>query len=91
MTLVAFDALRFVQTLRTRAHMSQEQAEGIAEAFAQATTDQLATKIDIAHLQAQIRETELRLEKLMLEHFIKTGAMLFALGGVLIAVRFFAH
>jgi hypothetical protein len=59
---VAFDTLKFAQTLRDKAKFTPEQAEGLSEAFAQASADQLATKADIADLRADLRETELRLE-----------------------------
>jgi hypothetical protein len=44
MSAVAFDTLKFAQTLRDRAKLTPEQAEGIASAFAEATGDQLVTK-----------------------------------------------
>ena len=66
MSAVAFDTLKFAQTLRDKAKFSPEQAEGLAEAFSQASADQLATKSDIAELRsdfrADLREVELRLE-----------------------------
>ena len=55
MSAVAFDTLKFAQTLRDKAHVPQDQAEGMAEAFAEATGQQIATKSDLT-------ETELRLE-----------------------------
>ncbi|KMO17387.1 hypothetical protein [Methylobacterium platani] len=73
MTAVAFDTLRFVRTLRDKAKMSPEQAEGLAEAVAEAIQGDLATKSDIKTLKSDIetlkittrsdlREAELRLE-----------------------------
>ncbi|UHC16527.1 DUF1640 domain-containing protein [Methylobacterium currus] len=73
MTAVAFDILRFVRTLRDKAKMSPEQAEGLAEAIAEAIQADLATKSDIESLKTDIetlkittrsdpREAELRLE-----------------------------
>ncbi len=77
MAAVAFDTLKFAQTLREKAKFSPEQAEGLAEAFAHASADQLATKGDVADLRsdvkadianlrseikADLRELELRLE-----------------------------
>ncbi len=59
---VAFDTLKFAQTLREKAKFTPEQAEGLSEAFAQASADQLATKSDIADLRSDLRATELRLE-----------------------------
>jgi hypothetical protein len=63
---VAFDTLNFAQTLRDKAKFTPEQAEGLSEAFAQASADQLATKADITGLRSDfrsdLREAELRLE-----------------------------
>ena len=50
----AFDTLKFAQTLRDKAKLSPEQAEGISQAFAEATSDQLATKADISDVGAEI-------------------------------------
>lgn len=55
MSAVAFDTLKFAQTLRDKAHVPQDQAEGMAAAFAEATGQQIATKSDL-------KETELRLD-----------------------------
>ncbi len=54
MSTVTFDTLKFAQTLRDKAGVAQAQAEGIAQAFADATGEQIATKTDL-------KETELRL------------------------------
>ena len=62
MSAVAFDTLKFAQTLRDKAKFTPEQAEGLSEAFAQASADQLATKTDITELRTDLRATELRLE-----------------------------
>jgi hypothetical protein len=63
---VAFDTLKFAQALRDKAKFTPEQAEGLSEAFAQASADQLATKADITGLRSDfrsdLREAELRLE-----------------------------
>ena len=58
MSAVAFDTLKFAQTLRDKAKFSPEQAEGPSEAFAQASADQLATKSDIAELRTDL-ETDI--------------------------------
>jgi hypothetical protein len=50
MSVVAFDTLKFAQTLRNKAKLTSEQAEGISEAFADAVSDQIATKADLANL-----------------------------------------
>ena len=66
MTAVAFDTLRFVRTLREKAKMSPEQAEGLADAVSEAIQNDLATKTDVEALRlstkADLREAELRLE-----------------------------
>ena len=53
MSAVAFDTLKLARTLRDTAHMSQEQAEGISNALAEAMSGaELATKSDIRELAA---------------------------------------
>jgi hypothetical protein len=59
MTTVAFDTLRFVRTLREKAKMSPEQAEGLADAVAEAVQSDLATKTDIATVRADIEALRL--------------------------------
>ena len=55
MSAVAFDTLKFPQTLRDKAKFSPEQAEGFSEAFSQASADQLATKSDVADLRSDLK------------------------------------
>ena len=66
MTTLAFDTLKFAQTLRDKAKFTQEQSEGLAFAIADATSDQLATKADIKELRNELkqdmREMEMRLD-----------------------------
>ncbi len=50
MSVVAFDTLKFAQTSREKAKLTPEQAEGISQAFSDATSEQLVTKADIANL-----------------------------------------
>ncbi|WP_267425652.1 DUF1640 domain-containing protein [Methylobacterium sp. GC_Met_2] len=59
MTAVAFDTLRFVRTLREKAKMSSEQAEGLADAVAEAIQSDLATKTDIAMVRTDIEALRL--------------------------------
>ena len=59
MTAVAFDTLRFVRTLRDKAKMSSEQAEGLADAIAEAIQNDLATKTDIAAVRTDIEALRL--------------------------------
>jgi hypothetical protein len=58
-TAVAFDTLRFVRTLRDKAKMSSEQAEGPADAIAEAIQNDLATKTDIAAVRTDIEALRL--------------------------------
>ncbi len=55
MTTLAFDTLKFAQTLRDKAKFTQEQSEGLAIAIADATSDQIATKANIAQLDGDLR------------------------------------
>jgi hypothetical protein len=69
MTAVPFDTLKLARTLRDRAHMTQEQAEGVSDALAEAMSGaDLVTK---EHLDNRLRDLEQRLT-------IKLGAMLAA-------------
>jgi len=54
MSALAFDTLKFAQTLK-KGGFTPEQSEKLAEAFAEASTDHLARKSDL-------REMEMRLE-----------------------------
>ncbi len=55
MSAVAFDTLKLARTLRDTAKMSQEQAEGVADALAEAMSGaELATKSDLRELDLKI-------------------------------------
>ena len=62
MTAVAFDTLRFVRTLREKAKLPPEQAEGLADAMAEAFQGDLVTKSDlrleVSDLRANLAETK---------------------------------
>ncbi|SFD99998.1 hypothetical protein [Methylobacterium sp. 13MFTsu3.1M2] len=47
MAAVAFDTLKFARTLREKAKLSPEQAEGMADAMAEALQGDLVTKADL--------------------------------------------
>ena len=55
MTTLAFDTLKFAQTLRDKAKFTQEQSEGLAIAIADATSDQIATQAEINQLDGDLR------------------------------------
>lgn len=48
MKAVAFDTLKFARTLRDKANVSSEQAEGFADAIAEALQGDLVTRADLA-------------------------------------------
>jgi hypothetical protein len=58
---MTFDSLRFAQTLRDKAKLSPEQAEGISEAFFAVSRDDLATKAEL-QLEIGILRSELKQE-----------------------------
>lgn len=65
MAATTFDTLKFARTLRDKAKLSNEQAEGISEAFAEATSQQIVTKADLKEELAPVR-TEMTLTRWML-------------------------
>ena len=73
MSAIAFDTHAFIKRL-TGAGMPEAQAEILAEEQARLSETQLATKTD--------------LERLKHELTIRIGGMIFALGGVLVAIKF---
>ncbi|BCM87492.1 DUF1640 domain-containing protein [Methylobacterium indicum] len=66
MASVAFDTLKFARTLRDKAQLSPEQAEGFAVAVSEAVQGDLATKADL-----QILDTGLRNEMQSLRSELK--------------------
>lgn len=52
---MAFDSLKFAQTLREKGQLSAAQAEGITEAFSAASRDDLVTKTDLQLESSGIR------------------------------------
>jgi predicted amino acid-binding ACT domain protein len=55
MTALAFDTLKFAQTLRDKAKFTQEQSEGLALAISDTTSNQLATKENLNQVERDIR------------------------------------
>lgn len=55
MAAVAFDTLEFARTLREKAKLSPEQAEGLADAMAEALQGDPVTKADLRAELAQTR------------------------------------
>jgi hypothetical protein len=55
MTAVPFDTLKLARALRDKAHFTPEQAEGAADAIAEAVQTDLATKADLSALGSDLR------------------------------------
>jgi len=72
MGAIPFDTLKLARTLRDKAHFTAEQAEGVADALADAFQDRVATKDDLALLEQRLT--------------IKIGGMLVVAVGVLTAL-----
>jgi hypothetical protein len=65
MSALLFDTLRLSRTLREKGHFTTEQAETLAEALSEASQNDLATKADIAQLEAKLAETKADILKWM--------------------------
>ncbi len=76
MAAIAFDTHAFIKRL-TNAGMPEIQAEVLAEEQAKLIETQLATKADLDLLKHELT--------------IRVGGMIMALGGILVAVKFFGH
>jgi hypothetical protein len=77
MTAIAFDTLKFAQALRDKAKLTPEQAEGISQAFADATGEQLVTKADLKEELAPLR-TDIMVQKWMIGFVLAFQAAIFA-------------
>ncbi len=51
---IAFDTLKFVRNLREKAHLTPEQAEGMADAMSEVFASGIPTKTDIADVRHDI-------------------------------------
>ncbi len=79
MTAITFDTLSIAKRLKSSG-FSEPQAEALAHEIQEAASeDHLVTR---EYLKDQLEKVEMRL-------VVKLGAMIMALGGVLIAVRYF--
>lgn len=87
MNIMAFDTFAAVSRLKD-AGFTEAQAKGVVETFRDVDTSEVATKGDLKDLRAEMREMELRLQAQIKDQTIKNGAMIFALGGMLVAIKF---
>ena len=85
MSSVPSDTLKFAQTLRDKAKLTPEQAEGLSQAFSDATGEQIATNSDLnerkLELEAKIEAVKAEILKWMF------GQTLIILGAVFAMVR----
>ena len=88
MSTITFDTLKFVEKLEAGG-FSHQQAKAAAEAFAEATSQELATKSDIATLRTDIdvlrTETRTSLQLLDQRMTIKLGGLIIAATGIVLA------
>ena len=67
MTAVAFDTLKFARTLREKAKLSSEQAEGLADAMVEVLDGNLATRTDVREVRGEIRDVRGDIEALKIQ------------------------
>jgi hypothetical protein len=77
MSTITFDTLKFAQTLREKAKLTSEQAEGISQAFADATSDQMVTKSDLREELTPIK-TDTHIHKWMIGFVLAFQVAIFA-------------
>jgi len=77
MAAVAFDTLKFARSLREKAKLTSEQAEGVAQAFAEATGEQIATKSELREEIAPVK-ADLLLVKWMMGFVLAFQVAIFA-------------
>lgn len=75
-----FDTLKYAEKLE-EGGFTHAQARAAALAFADATSEQLASKSDLAAVRSDIRELELRMT-------VKFGTMSFAATGIILGAIF---
>ena len=88
---VTFDTLKFANTLKAagiKPEFAEAHAKAEAEVFAEAVTDQVATKHDISELKCELRADMRQLKN---ELIIKLGGIVVAVGGLLGALIAIFH
>lgn len=81
MTTITFDTYKIAKRLESKG-FTAEQAGGVVEALSEIDVTHAATKNDL-------RELELKIENKLKDMQIRIGTMIIALGGILIAVKYF--
>ncbi|MEO5375590.1 MAG: CCDC90 family protein [Alphaproteobacteria bacterium] len=82
---IPFDTLKFVERLEAGG-FTHSQAKAAAEAFAEATSQELATKADIAALKGDIARLEATMKADMREQELRMTIKLGTLQAVLVAM-----
>jgi hypothetical protein len=85
MSTIPFDTLKFVERLEAGG-FSHQQAKAAAEAFADATSQELATKRDLEKVELSVR-SEIELAKRDLKIWFGS-VMVIAVGIILAAIRY---
>lgn len=102
MNAITFDSLSTARRLRERG-LLQEHAEAIADELRAASQTDLAhlatreelgsfkseMRADFALIRSEMREAESRTEARLKDMQLKLGSMIVALGGILVAVKYF--
>jgi hypothetical protein len=85
---VTFDTLKFVEKLEAGG-FTHTQAKAAAEAFAEATSQELATKTDMLAIRSDITLVRSEIRELELRMTVKLGGlMVVATGVILAAIRY---
>ncbi len=90
MVAVTFDTLKALEKLK-QSSFTDEQARGLIEAFRDVDTSELATRADILTVKSDIKDVRNEMREMELRLKLQIGGMIFALGGVLLAVKFLGH
>lgn len=88
MATLVIDTYRISQKLQSKGY-TKDQAEGFIETLQDLNMDAFANKEDIRDVKTEIRELKSEMREMELRLKLQLGTMLFALGGILIAVKFF--
>jgi hypothetical protein len=86
MNAPTFDSLSFSQRLKASGFSEMQTNTLACEIREVAREDHLVTK---DFLRDQLEKIELKLEKFEMRITIKTGSMIFMLGGLLVAIKYF--
>ncbi len=87
MTSITFDRLHYMENLKA-AGLPEAHARAHAVALDEALRDTVATQADVQLIKTDIQMLRMEMRELELRLTVKTGAMIMALGGVLVAIKF---